>query len=67
MDNVKKSHLTPMLMLVALMWENHHPLEIADRVNTTYRFYGVFRWGERHVYNARQEIARLDRDALEGR
>lgn len=53
-------------MMVALAWETHTPLCIAEMINTKYGFRGPFRWTDKHVENARQTIAALDREAEQG-
>lgn len=56
----------PRLLCVAALWETHHPLQIADWINTRFSLEGKFRWTYYHVENAHQTIARLDREGLWG-
>lgn len=54
------------LMFVRNTWKDHHPWHIADYLNTKYRLHGCFELHDRNIWNYRQMIRRLDREAEEG-
>lgn len=52
---------------VRMMWGNYHPEQIADTINTKYSLWRTVRLDGRAVYNMRQHIVALDREAAERR
>ena len=65
--NAENSTLEPRYMMVAMMWSDYHPQEIAEAINTRFSLYGIWAWTERHVWNARQSMRDLDMGARTAR
>lgn len=62
MNSVDKSTLDGLLEWVETMWPNHHPWDIANRLNATYGFEGRDALTATAIWNLHHAARRLDRD-----